>query len=908
MSEESHKESKHKLKKLVKFLKGKKGRHTEMVTVYVPAGYSLNEITSQLKQEQGTAENIKSKPVRKNVVTALEKIMRHIQLYKQTPENGLALFAGNISEKEGGSDIELWAIEPPEAIKTKLYWCDQNFVLEPLEKMVEEKEVYGIINLDKSEGDIAILRGKKIQPIAHFESIVPGKTRAGGQCLASDTLVQMSDGSIKEINKIHNPQIVKSADFLNVSIKDTPVLEKWDSEKTVSYIIKTKSPAIQIESSKDHIFFKWGNTIEEVAAEDLKEGDFLLIPEKINIEGKIQNLENSLLYNSYKINDEGRLFLKKRRESLYLFQKSLAKKTSVTQTAISVIELGKRDIKIDFLERLCESLDINPESFIRQYCNPITDLKLPDKLDERLAEFIGYFAGDGSYEKERLSLHDADKQTIKYYNNMAKNIFNCNSAIFFRKKKNYYTCRIYGKPVVNLLKKEFPELKYSGNTLIPDKILLSPDSVLAAFLRGFFDAEGYVSIERGIGLGINNDKLARQIQLSLLRFGILASLHEYDNRRNPYSDNHRFTISITEGKSIELFLKEIGFNVEYKQRKLVRVLSTKSDRSNTRQIFLTGENVRKIIESEGFKMSDFPRVSNFFRNKRMMGKETFRNSVLKEIESIKNLHDKLKIVMDYNLIPVKILSIKTKERNSIMSDIEVKNSNFIANGLVVHNSSQRFSRVREGMLNDWLKHIGEASNKVFEEHKEVLGIIVSGPGPIKDMFLKEDYMQTRFKDKVIGTVDTSYTGEPGLHETVERAGDILKEASVTKEKLIIQNFFSELQKTNGLATYGIKEVSKALEMGAVDTVIISEEAEFGYIKYECQCGEKEKFVSQDKKKQICDVCNSQMKIIEEKDIVEFFEDEVKKYGSKIIVVSTETREGIQFHALGGIGAILRYRI
>lgn len=79
--EQEHEEklkTKFALKKLVKMLGAIKGRHTELVTVYVPAGYSLHEILGQLRGEQSTAENIKSKQVRKNVTTALEKIMRHL--------------------------------------------------------------------------------------------------------------------------------------------------------------------------------------------------------------------------------------------------------------------------------------------------------------------------------------------------------------------------------------------------------------------------------------------------------------------------------------------------------------------------------------------------------------------------------------------------------------------------------------------------------------------------------------------------------------------------------------------------------------------------------------------------------------------------------------------------------------
>lgn len=174
---------KFRLKKFIKNLERVKGRHTELITVYVPSGYSLNEVISQLRSEQSTAENIKSKNVRKNVTTALEKILRHLSLYKENPENGLAVFCGNVSETDK-VEIELFTLEPPEPLRVKTYKCNQRFDLEPLREMIAEREIYGIVCLDKSEADIALLVGKKIKPLVHMESIVPGKTRAGGQSSA----------------------------------------------------------------------------------------------------------------------------------------------------------------------------------------------------------------------------------------------------------------------------------------------------------------------------------------------------------------------------------------------------------------------------------------------------------------------------------------------------------------------------------------------------------------------------------------------------------------------------------------------------------------------------------------------------------------------------------------------------
>jgi peptide chain release factor subunit 1 len=171
---------KRKMKKLIKELDELRGRHTELVSVYVPTGYSITDIIGQLKNEQGTAANIKSKATRKNVMSALEKIIQHLRVFKATPPKGLVVFAGNISETEGKEDIKLWSFEPPEPMRTKIYWCDQTFVLDPLEEMIREREVYGLIILDARDANIGLLVGKTIRPLKHIDSTVPSKTVKGG--------------------------------------------------------------------------------------------------------------------------------------------------------------------------------------------------------------------------------------------------------------------------------------------------------------------------------------------------------------------------------------------------------------------------------------------------------------------------------------------------------------------------------------------------------------------------------------------------------------------------------------------------------------------------------------------------------------------------------------------------------
>jgi peptide chain release factor subunit 1 len=186
----------YKLKKLIKELSTYRGRHTELVTVYVPAGYDLNKIISHLQQEQGTATNIKSASTRKNVVDGLERMIQHLKLYKKTPENGLCVFSGNVAEREGQSDVKVWSFEPPVPLNQRIYRCDKTFVLEALEDMIEVKEVYGLVVLDLRDGDIALLKGKTIIPLQSTHSEVPGKHKTGGQ--SAQRFERLRDGAAFE--------------------------------------------------------------------------------------------------------------------------------------------------------------------------------------------------------------------------------------------------------------------------------------------------------------------------------------------------------------------------------------------------------------------------------------------------------------------------------------------------------------------------------------------------------------------------------------------------------------------------------------------------------------------------------------------------------------------------------------
>jgi len=170
------------LKRLLETLASKEGRGTELISLYVPPGKQISDVTTYLRQEYSTASNIKSRTTRKNVLGAIEKVANRVKLFKEPPPTGLVIFCGAIPKGSPGTEeIEIHVVIPPEPINTFIYRCDNRFHLEYLEEMLKEKETYGIFVLDGSGATYATLKGKRLEFVREITSGVPPKHRAGGQ-------------------------------------------------------------------------------------------------------------------------------------------------------------------------------------------------------------------------------------------------------------------------------------------------------------------------------------------------------------------------------------------------------------------------------------------------------------------------------------------------------------------------------------------------------------------------------------------------------------------------------------------------------------------------------------------------------------------------------------------------------
>ena len=164
---------------------------------------------------------------------------------------------------------------------------------------------------------------------------------------------------------------------------------------------------------------------------------------------------------------------------------------------------------------------------------------------------------------------------------------------------------------------------------------------------------------------------------------------------------------------------------------------------------------------------------------------------------------------------------------------------------------------------------------------DVEAIILAGPGFTKQDAL--DYIQDNAPEAAekIQVVDTASVGDRGVHEVLKRGAvdRIQTETRISKEAELVDELMERIAEGPKVA-YGIEAVAEAAEYGAVEQLLILDER----LRAE-RAGEG------DWKLDINDVVEN-----------------VERQGGEVTVFSHEFDPGQQLSNLGGIAALLRYRL
>ncbi|RLJ01708.1 MAG: mRNA surveillance protein pelota [Candidatus Aenigmatarchaeota archaeon] len=175
--------------------------------------------------------------------------------------------------------------------------------------------------------------------------------------------------------------------------------------------------------------------------------------------------------------------------------------------------------------------------------------------------------------------------------------------------------------------------------------------------------------------------------------------------------------------------------------------------------------------------------------------------------------------------------------------------------------SGRSGKMYESGKSDYL---GKVASIIKGYEGRVDGVVIAGPG-----FVKDELKRVLNMDVMIESC--SHTGVPGLKEVINRGAveRVGKESRVVEETKKVEEAFEEIGKGSGLVEYGLEEVKRVAEQGAVKTLLVSEP------------------------------------------MIRDFEElmnKVEEMGGKVFIISDSHEAGEKLKRIGGVMALLRYKV
>lgn len=232
-------------------------------------------------------------------------------------------------------------------------------------------------------------------------------------------------------------------------------------------------------------------------------------------------------------------------------------------------------------------------------------------------------------------------------------------------------------------------------------------------------------------------------------------------------------------------------------------------------------------------------------------------------------------------------------------------------------SALRFARLRLEKRHNYIRKCAELATQFFisNDKPNITGLILAGLADFKNELAASDMMDQRLVPKIIKIVDVSYGGENGLNQAIELSAEVLSNVKFIQEKKLISKYFEEIAQDTGKYCYGVKDTLYALDLGAVETLIVWENLEINrYVLKNPTTGEENTlYLNKEQEKDPALFRDKQssveLEIVSKENLLEWFTENYKKFGAVLEIVTNKSQEGYQFcKGFGGIGGLLRYKV
>jgi|EP00550_Attheya_septentrionalis_P009033 peptide chain release factor subunit 1 len=233
-------------------------------------------------------------------------------------------------------------------------------------------------------------------------------------------------------------------------------------------------------------------------------------------------------------------------------------------------------------------------------------------------------------------------------------------------------------------------------------------------------------------------------------------------------------------------------------------------------------------------------------------------------------------------------------------------------------SALRFARLRLEKRHNYVRKVAELATQLYVtdgQRPNVQGIVLAGSADFKSELMRSDLFDQRLSKIVIKMVDVSYGGENGFNQAIEIAAETLGAVKLMKEKKLLQKYMDEISQDTGKYCFMVEDTLKALDLGAVEDLIIWENLEVNRYVVRNTATSEESILHLTAEQEANDTffhdkeTGVELEVVEKESMVEWMANNYKNFGCNLEFVTDRSGEGTQFvKGFGGIGGILRWKV
>lgn len=532
-----------------------------------------------------------------------------------------------------------------------------------------------------------------------------------GKCVTGDTPVLLADGDTIPIQELYEKSLEQDNLLLEDSEEESLIQLKQplkvlsldgnrytSADATHIYRGKTKTiieittrTGRKLRVTPVHRLFKFnGETIEEKEAQGLNVGDYLAVPRRLRIPGRIMTFDPYEISPSLRAIDPKAIaemmgLLQALKERMPL--KSLAERLGVSYDVLIGYWTGRNNPTLLFMSRLAELAGVPriPVELVKAETQS-KPFRVPKCLTKELAEWLGLFVAEGHLKgtHQGIFLYNASDEILKRFEELTLAAFGLRTR--FGQESIDRTPYAF---ILNTAARRFlhylgiPKEDKTHSIRIPYCIRAAPDEYLAHFLAGYFAGDGGF-YRYTASFGTASKALCSDLSYLLTRLGVL-----FHSR----TKNGSYLIEV-DGQSAEDLYRSLTENRVYCYSKLNQ-LGEDADRdkrhfSGLDIVPIEGQLLSKLVvdSNECYGYDVFRANGVRLRNYITLG-ETPSRSTLKDVRRLIHTYEaadrstsaeKINGILEASeeIYFDRIRKITTKEVNSSVYDITVEEThNFV---------------------------------------------------------------------------------------------------------------------------------------------------------------------------------------------------------------------------------------